>query len=193
LLNAPPVRGCRGRRDIDDRVAMLIEEDELKIACTQPHPGEGWEAAASIDADLTPVMPYINAVAQKPEYHPGIPVIVWRHGGRRVAVRPHEIAVDDVADTGQAAAEIGRVIDWLNDLWERRDGITPVGEPRVNPPLMSVLKRLPMNNCRECGLPTCTAFAAALIDGTKGVDDCPPLATDEWRENAEALKEMGMA
>lgn len=171
---------------------MLINEGNLEVTCTQPHPGEEWEAAAPVRADLTPVMPYINAVATKPEYYPDIPVIVWRHEGRRVAVRPHEIAVDDVADTSEAGVEVGRVIDWINDLWERREEITPKYEPWTYPPLMSVLRQLPMNNCRECGLPTCTAFAASLIDGMKRIEDCPALTSEERRDNAKVLRDLGI-
>jgi len=172
---------------------MLIDEDSLQVTCTQPHPGEDWEASACIEADLTPVMPYINAVTRKPEYHPDMPAIIWRHEGRRVAVRPHEIAVDDVPDNEAAGVEIGRVIEWINDLWERREEVTPKYEPWMYPPLMSVLKQLPMNNCRECELPTCTAFAAALINGEKKIEDCPALCSEERRSNADMLRDLGIS
>lgn len=173
---------------------MLIDGANLDIACSQPHAGEdNWEASAHVEADLTPVMPYINAVIKNPEYHPDAPVIVWWRGERRVAVRTHEIAVDEVADAEEARIEICRLADWLNDLWDRREEIAPEREPKRRPPLMSVLRQLPMNNCGECDLPTCTAFAAALIDGEKRIEDCPALVSGERRENAEALRGMGLA
>ena len=172
---------------------MLIDADTLSIICTQPHPGEEWEAAASVEADLTPAMPYINAVTRKPEYHPDIPAIVWRHEGRRVAVRSHEIAVDEVADNEAAVIEIRRLVAWINDLWERREEIRPAYQPKSYPPLMSVLKQLPMNNCGDCALPTCTAFAAALIDGEKRIEECSALASGDCQSNVETLKDMGLA
>jgi len=44
-----------------------------------------------------------------------------------------------------------------------------------------IVKRLPeggKKNCRECGLPTCFAFAMKLASGGIGIDKCPYLAPD---------------
>ena len=40
---------------------------------------------------------------------------------------------------------------------------------------MDVFKLLEKSNCRECGSPTCLAFAAAVFKGTKSLGDCPRL------------------
>ena len=40
---------------------------------------------------------------------------------------------------------------------------------------------------------TCTAFAVKLIDGEKGVEDCPALTSDEGQDSAAALRQMGLA
>jgi hypothetical protein len=40
---------------------------------------------------------------------------------------------------------------------------------------MEILKLLNKSNCRECGLPTCLAFAAAAARGQKQLADCPYL------------------
>jgi len=173
---------------------LLIDTDSLQITCEQWHPGDDeWVAKASVPVDLTPLMPYLNAVARRPEFYVETPAIVWMHGDRKVAMRSHEIAVSHVIDREAAAEEVGQVVAWLNDLWERRGEVTPESEPKSLPPLMSVLKLLPMNNCGECGLPTCTAYAVNLIEGDKGIEDCSALTADEGRENVAALREMGLA
>lgn len=51
----------------------------------------------------------------------------------------------------------------------------------VNP--LEILKHLKRTNCRECGVPTCLAFAAQLVSGEKKLTDCPHLT----QEAAEAL------
>jgi hypothetical protein len=46
------------------------------------------------------------------------------------------------------------------------------------PPLknhLEILKLLPKTNCKECHLPTCLTFAVAVINGQKGLADCPYL------------------
>ena len=41
--------------------------------------------------------------------------------------------------------------------------------------VLELYKLLPKLNCGECGLPTCMAFATTVIQGKKGLDDCPHL------------------
>ena len=41
--------------------------------------------------------------------------------------------------------------------------------------VIDILKLLDKSNCRECGSPTCLAFAAAVINGQKQLKDCPRL------------------
>lgn len=48
---------------------------------------------------------------------------------------------------------------------------------------LEVLKHLSRSNCRECGVPTCLAFATQLINGEKKFTDCPHIS----KEVAEAL------
>jgi acetyl-CoA decarbonylase/synthase complex subunit gamma len=53
-----------------------------------------------------------------------------------------------------------------------------------------VVKKLPeggKKNCRECGFPTCFAFAMKLASGGTNLDKCPHLAPDIKEELAEAL------
>jgi ArsR family metal-binding transcriptional regulator len=172
---------------------VLVDPDSVEITCSQDHPGdEDWLAKARVPSDMTPLMPYINAVVKRADYYTDVPAIIWMHGDRRVAVRPHEIAVSHVGDTEEAAVEVGRVVEWLNHLWERREDITPRPEPKSLPPLMSVLRLLPMNNCGECDLPTCTAFAVNLIEGERRIEDCPALTSEKGKKSTEALKDMGL-
>ena len=48
---------------------------------------------------------------------------------------------------------------------------------------LDVLKHLNRSNCKECGVPTCLAFATLVINGEKKFADCPHLS----KEAAEAL------
>jgi hypothetical protein len=40
---------------------------------------------------------------------------------------------------------------------------------------LELFQYLPQTNCRDCGLPTCLAFAVAVIKGEKSLDACPHL------------------
>ncbi len=48
---------------------------------------------------------------------------------------------------------------------------------------LEIFKQLPKTNCKECGFPTCLAFAMALANGKTSLDQCP----DVSEEAKEAL------
>ena len=43
---------------------------------------------------------------------------------------------------------------------------------------LDIYKLLPKTNCKECGLPTCLAFAMKVAGGQAGLEDCPSLSPD---------------
>ncbi|MFX1314813.1 MAG: (Fe-S)-binding protein [Promethearchaeota archaeon] len=55
---------------------------------------------------------------------------------------------------------------------------------------MELYKYLPKTNCKECGKPTCMAFALDLLQGKVKVDDCTPLLETKYKTQYEALKEL---
>ena len=46
---------------------------------------------------------------------------------------------------------------------------------------IQIFKLLPKTNCKECGVPTCLAFAMNLASGKAELDSCP-YVSDEARE-----------
>jgi len=75
-------------------------------------------------------MPYLNAVARRPEFYTDVLAEVWIFEDRKVAIRPHEMSDSHVVDSENAAVQVGKVVDWLNDLWERKEEVTPESEPK---------------------------------------------------------------
>ena len=60
---------------------------------------------------------------------------------------------------------------------------------QLNNPL-EIYKLLPKSNCKQCGVPTCLAFAAAVIKGEKRLDQCPNLERNIIEElNARIVKQ----
>jgi acetyl-CoA decarbonylase/synthase complex subunit gamma len=50
---------------------------------------------------------------------------------------------------------------------------------------LAIFKHLPKTNCKECGFPTCLAFAMKVAAGQEGLDSCPHM-TDEARSALSA-------
>jgi acetyl-CoA decarbonylase/synthase complex subunit gamma len=51
---------------------------------------------------------------------------------------------------------------------------------------LDIYKKLPKENCKECGLPTCLAFAMKVASGQAGLDECPRLSDEARTELSEA-------
>ena len=43
---------------------------------------------------------------------------------------------------------------------------------------LDIYKQLPKTNCKDCGVPTCLAFAMKVAAGQAGLNDCPHLGAD---------------
>lgn len=172
---------------------MLIDTYEIELNCPQCRPGsDSWVATAATVADLSELMPYVNALVGRGEYVPGVPTLVWRQGAHKVFLRAHEFGISNLSDRAQAEREATRLVSFLNETWAARASITPDSSSRPKPTLFGVLKLLPRTNCGECGLPSCMAYAGLLTQGDKGFDDCPSLQHETWAASREALVELGL-
>lgn len=71
-----------------------------------------------------------------------------------------------------------------------REAITPKYEGRRKPKLIAILKLLPKTNCKKCGRPTCTVFAAQMAEGGLGPEYCPELSDENRRKLNEYMIEF---
>ena len=51
---------------------------------------------------------------------------------------------------------------------------------------LDIYKQLPKTNCKDCGVPTCLAFAMKVAAGQAGLDECPHLGGDARSKLDEA-------
>ncbi len=171
----------------------LINRFELEMFSPPCDPGSPvWGARLKTDTELAPLMPYLNAVKRNALYDGRVPTVVWREGAHKYALRGDTVSINNLKDRRHAERVAEKVIEELNELWERREGIEPDFTTRVPPKLLDVLKLLPRTNCRKCGQASCMAFAARLVEGECGVEECPPLLEEERRGELEELRAMGL-
>jgi ArsR family metal-binding transcriptional regulator len=172
---------------------MLIEAYDVGLECPACEPGaEVWTASVTTAADLSEIMPYMNAVVERGQYTPSVPTLVWRDGAHKIFLRAHQFGVSNVRDRAQAEALVAELVKLLNDTWEDRDHITPDHTVRTKPKVLDVLRHLPRANCGACGVPSCMAFAVALCEGDKSLDDCPPLREESAAGERQMLVELGL-
>jgi ArsR family metal-binding transcriptional regulator len=146
--------------------------------------------AAELSDDISEVFPYLNAVVKNAVYTPEAPNLNFKLDAGFVSLMPREISVGQVACEEDAVKVLDYIKNLINDTWEKRTSITPVYERKEEIKAKDILDFLPKTNCRECGLPTCFAFAVALMKGQKRLKDCSALRKPEFAEDREALSRL---
>lgn len=140
---------------------------------------------ARLNEDVGDVLPYLNAVLGGTHFLKDPPEVMFHHHGRIIKVGAREIAINALRDDQEA----DRILEWIkteiNLAWEKRGRITPCYTGKIKPKLIEILQLLPKTNCRKCGQPTCMAFAAQVMEGGRGAEQCPELS-DGQHENLAA-------
>ena len=168
---------------------MLIEHYDLDVFTPPCDPGgEKFSAIARLTADISEVLPYLNATLRGAVYHRSANALTWKKGGHHLAFHAYQISTGNVEDYDAAVEEIDGLIKLINRTWERRAEITPDFETRQRPPLMTVYKLLPQTNCKQCGEPTCYSFAIKLVASQKKLAECAPLTEPQHAEKRAALQ-----
>lgn len=145
---------------------------------------------ATLDADIAEALPYLNATLKKVVFNPGGKTLTYKVEGMCFTFHQNGITATKLRDVEHAHQELQAMVDRVNDVWERRAEITPSFERGVQLTALQIYKGLPATNCKECGEPSCLAFAAKLLSGTITVLACKPLFTPEFREKRGKLLEL---
>lgn len=169
---------------------MLITDYRVQMAEPACGAGARWGAQAILTDDISAVLPYLNAVLVRARYDHRNEVLIWEDGGNKYVLRPKEIRVAQARDPEDAGLTVSELVDKINRVWQERSNITPSFAERNPPPIIDIFKLLPGTNCRQCGYPTCMAFAADLSKGPVRLERCPPLSQKEHSENREKLLEL---
>ncbi len=146
-------------------------------------------AIATFEADISPAFPYVNAELGGWDYDQTNQVLLLKLAdGKWITLHPGKIAIRGARDMAEAHALLAWIQGQINEIYARRDGLTPRYTSQAGLKIMEILKLLPMTNCKACGYPTCMAYAAALRDGEISLDDCPPLSEAPYQLKADKLR-----
>ncbi|RUM89375.1 MAG: hypothetical protein DSZ24_01350 [Thermodesulfatator sp.] len=174
-------------------MGKLLEEGlQLEpVACYVDARNPRYKAVISAKTDLTPLLPYLNAVARVVYYDPEEPVLIFRLGDNKVAVRKDNVQISNLTDQEEARQLREEVERFLTEVWEKRGEISPRLEPRRLPPALEIYRCLPGTNCGECGEPSCMAFAVKLSTLEAEPQACRPLYQDpQFAEKRAALQKL---
>lgn len=150
-----------------------------------------WVAVkAELSDDISEVLPYLNAIIKNAVYTPEAHHLNFRIDVGAISLMPREMNVGQVECEEDGVKVLDYVKGLINETWDKRASITPIHERKGEIKAKDILDFLPKTNCRDCGLPTCFAFAVALLKGQKRLQDCSPLSKPESAEDKEALARL---
>jgi ArsR family metal-binding transcriptional regulator len=150
---------------------------------------ETLHAIATFTADISPAFPYVNAELGGWDYDQTNQVLLIKlSDGKWITLHPQKIAIRGARDLAEAKALLAWIQAQINDIYARREDITPRNVSQAGLKVMEILKLLPMTNCKACGYAACMAYAAALREGEIRLEDCPPLWEEKFREKRQKLQ-----
>ncbi|MGV7224241.1 MAG: LuxR C-terminal-related transcriptional regulator [Nitrospinales bacterium] len=126
-----------------------------------------------LDTNVSQLFPYINAAIKDADFFDKPEYILFHMDGIKCTLYSSDIIAAPFMDKGQALTFINRLIDFLNDLYNKKDSLEPNFKKVSRVSVFDIFKLVPRTNCKECGYTTCMAFAAAISKSETTPDKCP--------------------
>lgn len=147
-------------------------------------------AVASLPDDIGEVLPYLASVVKQCSYDDNSKILTFKLEGKGIAMYPRKVTVTRLRDREEAVQVLDKLKDLINQTYESRKNIQPCYKKGIELRYLDVFKLLPGTNCKECGQPTCLAFATMLVRQEAGIGQCSPLFSGRFEEKKMKLLEM---
>ena len=170
---------------------MLLCNYILKMVLSDCNPSsQKVNAIAELSEDISEVFPYLNTVLKGIQYDETEKLLVVKRGGRLITFRSRQIALTKLDDESEAKIVMEEVKQILNGTYANKEQIKPTYTSRSIPRPLDIFKLLPGKNCKECGEPTCLAFALKLMNAEMEWNQCPLLFKKEFLIKRQKLMEL---
>jgi ArsR family metal-binding transcriptional regulator len=170
---------------------MLLCNYILKMVLSDCNPSsQKLNAIASLSEDIGEILPYLNTVLKGLQYSERESILTVKKGGHLISFRPKDIAITKLEDEEEARRVMEELKQIINDTHSNREQIKPTYTSRPIPRPLDIFKLLPGKNCKECGEPSCMAFALKLVNDEAHWRDCPLLFKKEFETSHLRLMEI---
>lgn len=171
-----------------EEAEMGLQHYDLRVVLSDCNPSsQKVNAIVDLSEDISEVLPYLNTVLKGLQYHHEDKFLTVKRKGHVITFWPKRIAITKLEDGKEARAVMEELKQIINETFEKRDQIVPTYRSRPVPRPLDVYKLLPGKNCKECGEPTCMAFALKLINDEAKLDGCPLLREKEYENGRSRL------
>ncbi len=130
------------------------------------------------DLSLAKVIPYLATLPGVIAYNPETLTLTFRRQRGFLTIYSDKVYITQVADSQEGIDLLHALADAVNVTWEKRAELVAATIARRAPRWLDLWELLPQTNCKQCGEMTCTAFAAALSQQKRILNECLPLFSD---------------
>lgn len=141
------------------------------------------------DRSLDEVIPYLATLPGVIAYNPETLTLTFRRQPGFLTLYPDKVYLTQVLDAQAGLDILGALKEAINATWEHRHELTAVTKRRRAPRHLDIWELLPRTNCKQCGEATCLAFAVAIIQQQRTLDECQPLLNDPALSDRRATLE----
>jgi ArsR family metal-binding transcriptional regulator len=145
---------------------------------------------AEISGEIHEAFPYLNATLKGCIYNHPANTLTIRKDQKLITLHAFHITLAKIEDEKEADEILKWLKNLINDTYENRAKIEPNYSMAAELKALDIFKLLPGTNCRECGEPTCLAFAVKLVGRDIEIRKCAPLFSEKYQEKQEVLAEL---
>jgi ArsR family metal-binding transcriptional regulator len=140
---------------------------------------------------LDPVLPYLATLPNVIGFNPDTGTLTFRRPAGFLTLYPDKVYITQIKDTEEGLTLLEALKDAVNATWQHRDRLVAVTQHRSTPRPLDVWMQLPQTNCKRCGEATCMAFAFALLQQQRTLQECEALVSDlSFADRRAALEGM---
>jgi len=145
---------------------------------------------ANLSDDIAGVLSSLAPMITLCRYDDGTNTVTFKLKAKGIAMYPSQIAVSKLSERDEAIHVPEELKDLTNITYEDRGNIQPCHRKGGKLKYLDVFKLLLRTNCKECGQPTCPAFATRLAQKEVSISRCSPPFSSQFQERKEKLLEM---
>ena len=127
---------------------------------------------------LDQVLPYLATLPGVISWNPQALTLTFRRQPGFLTLSPDWVHIIRVTDMQEGLELLVALKDAINAVWEKREELVALTTSRRAPHHLDIWGLLPRTNCKQCGEASCLAFAVALIQGNRTLDECLSLLTE---------------
>lgn len=171
---------------VDETMEASVYLDSIALTRTHPCLAERGKivVVGRPSRSLAEVLPYLATLPGVIAYNPDLPALTFRRQPGFLTLYADRITFTQVRDVEQGLHLLAALVEAVNATWAHRAELVAVRERQRPARPLDIYTLLPRTNCRRCGEATCMAFAVALLQQKRTLDECAPL-----REEASLLEQ----